>query len=329
MKIVKYNDKYENSWDRFVIDESCNGTILQTRKFLNYHPRGRFTDESLMFIQGTSLFAVLPANKYKENEKNILYSHGGSTFGGLILNSASKRIDVLEEIINLFDEYLVENNYYKIVLKQTSNLYSKNESSIIDYFLVKNNYRISLELGYYIHFLDYNNDILSNYSSSRRRLTRKAFENKFEFRKLKNDDEIKIFYSILLNNYEKFNNVPVHNFEEILLLKNEILKNHIGFYGVFLEEKMVGGSMVFYFDRKIFHTQYLAANQDFLSKNPNEYLYTMLINEAKKTNFEYISFGTSVLNNGEVLNKSLAVFKSGFGTKEYINTTFTKIIGDS
>ena len=43
-----YTPADEAEWDRFVMHESGNGTFLQTRNFLNYHPAGRFTDASLM-----------------------------------------------------------------------------------------------------------------------------------------------------------------------------------------------------------------------------------------------------------------------------------------
>ena len=44
MIIEKYNDNYENIWDNFVDNESINGTIYHTRKFLNYHQKDRFED---------------------------------------------------------------------------------------------------------------------------------------------------------------------------------------------------------------------------------------------------------------------------------------------
>ena len=36
-----YTPADEAEWDRFVMHESGNGTFLQTRNFLNYHPAGR------------------------------------------------------------------------------------------------------------------------------------------------------------------------------------------------------------------------------------------------------------------------------------------------
>ena len=44
----KYNEKDEKKWDDFVMEKSINGTFLQTRRFLNYHPKDRFVDESII-----------------------------------------------------------------------------------------------------------------------------------------------------------------------------------------------------------------------------------------------------------------------------------------
>lgn len=47
-KIVNYNGEFEQKWDYFVMNDSVNGTFLQTRRFLNYHPLDRFEDCSLL-----------------------------------------------------------------------------------------------------------------------------------------------------------------------------------------------------------------------------------------------------------------------------------------
>ena len=51
LEIVKYEDKYQEAWDQFVLKNSVNGTFLQTRNFLNYHPEGRFVDASVLVMQ--------------------------------------------------------------------------------------------------------------------------------------------------------------------------------------------------------------------------------------------------------------------------------------
>ena len=52
-----HTQEQEENWDSFVKQKSMNGTFLQTRKFINYHPKDRFKDCSLMIYKGNTLTA--------------------------------------------------------------------------------------------------------------------------------------------------------------------------------------------------------------------------------------------------------------------------------
>ena len=324
--LIKYNDSHEKAWDRFVLEESINGTFLQTRNFLNYHPVERFEDNSLMFMKGNNLISVIPANIVEEKNEKRLISHMGSTFGGIILGKSYKKIGEVDMILSELDNYLIENGFSQISLKMTSRLYAEIDSELLDYFLFLYHFEPSYEVGYAVDFLKYNLDIPTNFNSSRRRGYKNALKNELMFKKLVLDDEVVEFYDVLSDNTKKFNTMPLHTLEELLEFKNSRLRQNVSFYGVYFEDCMVAGSMVFYFGKKVFHTQYLATNQDMLSLYPSEFLYERLIETAKEEGFEKISFGTSTLGHGKILNKSLAQFKEGFGTFEYVNRTYTKIL---
>ena len=45
-EILLYSPELDQRFDHFVEKESVNGTFLQTRRFLNYHPADRFVDAS-------------------------------------------------------------------------------------------------------------------------------------------------------------------------------------------------------------------------------------------------------------------------------------------
>ena len=62
MDLIPFEERWAEKWDKFVMSDSVNGTFLQTRNFLNYHPLGRFADKSLLFVKGNNIVAVLPAN---------------------------------------------------------------------------------------------------------------------------------------------------------------------------------------------------------------------------------------------------------------------------
>ena len=101
MEVVVYEKRHEQAWDRFVEQESINGTFQQTRNFLGYHPQGRFEDHSLLFMKGTSIAAAIPANLCAKGPEKILFSHQGGTFGGIVLGRHFKRISDVEEIFRL------------------------------------------------------------------------------------------------------------------------------------------------------------------------------------------------------------------------------------
>lgn len=321
IRIEKYNDLYEKKWDEFVLDKSSNGTFLQTRNFLNYHKNNKFRDFSLMFIYGDEIIAVIPAHI---DDDNCVYSHNGSTFGGLIISKAHKNIKFLEIIFDELDKYLHLLRIKKIVLKQTGNIYQKDNANLLDYFLFVNNYKASYEIGYYIDFSSYNENIIDNFNASTRRAYRNSMKNCLIFKPMSTKEEISIFYEILCNNYAKFNKTPIHTLDDLYdFYFNRLIRN-VKFYGVLYNDVYIAGAMIFDFDNRVFHTQYIASLQEYTKMHIGEFIYYSLINEAKKEDYKYISFGTAVLNGGKTLNKSLAQFKEGFGTSEYLNKIYTK-----
>lgn len=324
IKIVEYDRSYEEKWDKFVLDGSANGTFLQTRNFLSYHPQERFEDCSQLFINGNTIIAVLPAHIERKNNGMKFLSHGGSTFGGIVIGRDNCNISYVELILNSFEEYIKEKGFNEIILKQTSPLYQKDGSDLIDYFLYMNGYTCSQELGYYVDFGDYNKDIVSNFSSSRRRDYRYSLKNDLIFRQLKTEKEIQDFYNVLCDNYTKFHKIPVHTLEELLDLKYSRIPQNVDFYGVYLQDRLMAGSMVFLFSKTMMHTQYLAVKQGHADLYANEFLYANLIKTAQQNDYEKLSFGISTLEEGKILNRNLALYKEGFGTKEYINFRYKK-----
>ena len=85
MQILEYTSNDEKRWNAF-IRESKNGTFLFHRGYMEYHA-DRFTDASLLVLsEKGAVIAVLPANRVDD----VVYSHQGLTFGGLIINNQMK-----------------------------------------------------------------------------------------------------------------------------------------------------------------------------------------------------------------------------------------------
>ena len=79
-EIRKYTADKKEAWNKFV-NKAKNSTFLFDRNYMDYHS-DRFNDNSLMFYKKGRLYALLPAHKIA----NILYSHLGLTYGGLIMD---------------------------------------------------------------------------------------------------------------------------------------------------------------------------------------------------------------------------------------------------
>ena len=125
-----------NIWDEFV-SISNNGTIFQTRKFLNYHIDRVFCDHSLCFYLNSNLIATFPA-VYEQKNKKIV-SHPGASYGGIIIGENLK-FSILYEIILLLDNYCNKNNFNSLFLINSPAIYWKNYDASLEYALEYNSY---------------------------------------------------------------------------------------------------------------------------------------------------------------------------------------------
>lgn len=97
IEIHRYTAAYHRDWNDFV-SESSNGTFLFLREYMEYHA-DRFTDYSLLVYDGNKLLALLPANR----SGDVLYSHAGLTYGGLIVTTRNTTAQVLEIMRSIAD----------------------------------------------------------------------------------------------------------------------------------------------------------------------------------------------------------------------------------
>src|SRR5208282_4881811 len=90
ISVVAYTPQRKSEWDAFV-RRAKNGLFLFLRDYMDYHS-DRFTDGSLMFYKEDRLLALLPANLHGD----VLASHGGLTFGGVLCDHAMTVTDMLD-----------------------------------------------------------------------------------------------------------------------------------------------------------------------------------------------------------------------------------------
>jgi len=83
-EINKFLEEQSDLWETMV-ENANNGTIFHTRKFIGYHPQGRFTDHSLIFNKKDKPFVLLPAAERIIDNKKYLISHPGTSYGSFVV----------------------------------------------------------------------------------------------------------------------------------------------------------------------------------------------------------------------------------------------------
>ena len=325
MEVKEFDDDKAKDWDSFVLYSSVNGTFLQTRNFLNYHPKDRFIDSSIMIYDGNKLAAVVPAceiiNEYGEKE---FYSHKGSTYGGIIVGIKYYHAEALLEIVKSLDMY-VGKRFKSIVLKITADFHSRMRSDLLQYVLEHEDYSSYSELNSYIDLYDVPLNVRSYFDRNKNRNIKKCEDNDLSFRQISSNDDIASFYKLLGINLSKYNLKPIHTLDEILDFKNSRIPNNVKFYGVFKKEKMMAGGMMFIFDQaNTIHAQNLSADYRFNEYSPITYMYYKVIETAKSEGYRYLSWGISTEDKGKVLNLGLIKNKESYGSKYQLNKTFYK-----
>ena len=116
MRCERYTAAKAGEWDAFV-KSAKNPLFMHQRNFMEYHA-DRFSDHSLMFYDEDKLEALLPANE-KEGE---LISHGGLTYGGLILGTNAKQHTVMD-CFECIKQYMKDNGFNRLIYKAIPHVY--------------------------------------------------------------------------------------------------------------------------------------------------------------------------------------------------------------
>ena len=325
--VQPYTVDQETAWDRFVMKESGNGTFLQTRNFLNYHPAGKFEDASLMvYNEHGGLAAVVPGVVQQGRDgRSVFRSHPGSTYGGLVLrstyNSAAKAIGILEAV----EEYLVA-RYARAEFHLTPDLFEAVENEALVYAFAYRGYTQFTELSTWVPLEEKTPEsLLASFRQKKKQDVKKARKRELVFRPLTMRGEVDAFHALLRQNLQKFHVEPVHTAEELWEFKTNRLPEITDYYGVFDGDTMTAGGMTFYFEQaNVLHTQYLAADLSIHNYSPAAFLYYQMLCVGAARGCKALSWGISTEEHGKVLNFGLVESKEGYGSRHALNLSFAK-----
>lgn len=297
-EIRKYDIADRQEWDSF-IGKSKNGTFLFKRGYMEYH-NDRFEDYSLLVYDNKKLRAVLPANV----KDDILQSHGGLTYGGLI-SDGCMTTETAMEVFSEINKYLLEQGIEKVVYKPTPWIYHTlpAEEDLYAIIQVCGAKLISREISSTVYLPN-----RPKFSQLRRRCVNKARRNGIIVRE---SNDIATFWNILNANLEgRYGVSPVHTEKELSLLASRF-PDSIKLFMAYDGEEALGGTLVFVMN-EIVHTQYIAASPKGKTVGALDMVFDELINE-EFSNYRFLDFGKSTEQHGIWLNKNLIHQKEGFG----------------
>lgn len=297
-EVRKYDIADRQEWDSF-IGKSKNGTFLFKRGYMEYH-NDRFEDCSLLVYDNNKLRAVLPANV----KDNILQSHGGLTYGGLI-SDGCMTTEAAMEMFSEINKYLLEQGIEKVVYKPTPWIYHTlpAEEDLYAIIQVCGAKLVSREISSTVYLPN-----RPKFSQLRRRCVNKARRNGIIVRE---SNDIATFWNILNANLEgRYGVSPVHTEKELSLLTSRF-PDSIKLFMAYDGEEALSGTLVFVMN-DIVHTQYIAASPKGKTVGALDIVFDELINE-EFSNYRFLDFGKSTEQHGIWLNKNLIHQKEGFG----------------
>ncbi|GHT81135.1 hypothetical protein FACS1894125_1300 [Actinomycetota bacterium] len=304
MEVVMYTEDKRVQWDDFVRN-SKNGTFLFLRDYMEYHS-DQFKDYSLMFYNDNGkLTAVLPANI----DENIVTSHGGLTYGGVISNRKMNTLIMLEVFVALI-EFLSSQGIRKLIYKRVPYFYYNYPSDEDLYALWRNGGKVvradistTIELASPIKF-----------SETRRQNIRDA---KTENIEVSQSDDFGGYYKVLCHVLEQNHAAkPVHSEAELLYLKDKFPKN-IKLFTATKDGEIISGVVIFE-TKTVAHTQYIANSAVGRGLGALDLLFDHLVHVVYKDK-KYFDFGTSNENQGQDVNEGLITQKQMFGGRGTIH----------
>jgi len=311
----RYINQSESRWDQFVLSGN-NGTLFHLRKFLNYHPKDRFQDHSILIEKKQNLFSVLPAAELIVDGKRTLVSHPGSTVGSFVVSenlSIADAMSMSEALVT----YVKENNFSGIRITLPPTLYQRRLSNYMDFSFFKQGFTYSKRDVTSILFLEDSLDKnLAKFKSSHLRAVRNAQEKGVNVRQSNDFDS---FYHILEQNLKIRHGVsPTHTLAE---LKNihALFPDRVNLFAAFVKDVMVAGVVNFVVNDHVVLAFYISHDEAYQEFRAVNLLFYSIFDWAIQQGFRIYDFGTFTVN--EEPNMGLGRFKENFGASGIFRDT--------
>ena len=301
--VKQYQESDYANWNA-LIGQAKNATFLFHRDFMEYH-KDRFEDYSLLIFENEKLVAVLPANRVD----NIVFSHQGLTYGGLVYATKLKG-EKIETILDVVLSFFKVNRLQSFYLKSIPLFYVLKGNAEIDFFLIKKgafldrkemNLAINLAMPLTI-------------SKSKLKHFRKIEELDIEWVE---EQQLESFWGLVLEPrlVEKYKAKPVHSLLEISKLKANF-PNNIKQFSVYYDGVIIAGITLFETETVV-KSQYGATTKKGEELRALDFLYINLIKKYQQEGKLFFDMGIVNEDDEKGYNAGLLKQKEELGCSVY------------
>lgn len=306
IQIVPYAPERASDWDAFN-RSARNGHFIFDRRFMEYHAH-RFTDASVLIQDERGVLALLPANRTGDE----IVSHGGLTFGGLLLGQRANAALVLS-ILHEVSAHYRRCGAASLTYKAIPPIYHRQPAQDDLYALMRLGARlVRRDLSTSIDLRE-----PGIRGSRRMRGIRAAKKAGLQ---VGLSDRLEAFWDVLTATLESRHGVaPTHSSDEMRLLLGRFPEN----IRLFLAEdngEAVAGTVVFETDT-VAHAQYIAANASGRANGALDLVFDRAI-EHYGPSKRFFDFGISTTDGGLVLNEGLVRHKEEFGGSSIVHDVY-------
>lgn len=285
------------AWDALVGRARIPHVLFRTG-YLGYHA-DRFTDASLLVLEGGALRAALPLSRHGDE----VVSHGGLTFGGLITDGAASATRVAGWIEALVERLRVD-GVRRLVYKPAPHIYHRVPA--------EDDLHALWRLGARLVRRDLSTTIRTAerpaFSKGRRAAVKKA-----QGLHVARDPDLHGYWALEEATLRERHGVaPVHTADEIALLAGRFPDEIALYTAREAPGAPVLAGVVVYATPTVAHTQYIAAGPEGRERGGVDAIVDHLLREVH-ADMPYLDFGISTVDEGRTLNAGLVRNKESYG----------------
>ena len=314
MEIVEYTPEFKEQWDEFV-ESSNNGTMFHLQKFLDYHTPGKFNWHHLLFFEKGKLVAVLPGTL----ENGLYESPIGASYGSIVTRDI--KFKTAMEIVSTLLDYGKKKGIKEFLLTAAPMIYEDYPNQNLEFAMLWQGFNYQLHYISSAIKLDPQREIIPRFQSTVRRNIRKSLRNP-DIR-VEINERYDEFYPILLKNKARHGVKPTHTLEELYRLK-ELLPDKLKLFMVYLKDKPIAGSLMFYPNKNIALCFYNMLLYEYAQYKPIQRVMYEVVKDATENGYRYVDIGVSQDTKAEnpmTPSMSLIDFKEKFDAKTIMRNT--------